>query len=392
MKSIKSTVILSLSVILLSVSLPFLINKLSEKIHLDTLKCKVSELKTHCISMGKEDKTNGNTMDLQYEPIVKPFFLPPGHNEIQWVFENSEEIPPSSVKNPTQLPLPDSEILSKIPYPENIEDNDGAIMTMQYGYYNTSAYFDLKNAGQVRNCTSIPNKTLAEISQIPPDIQIELNSEEPQVLIYHSHATESYEPYTRDFYDKDFSCKTTDITKNMIAVGEEIVNELNNAGIHTLHDRTIHDYPSYNNAYNSSRNSVSEILEKYPSIKVVLDIHRDGIERDDGTRIAPVCEVNGERVAQIMIISCCDDGGNIPLYKENFKLASLLQSQLETDYSGITRPILFDYRFYNQDLSTGSLLIEIGSHGNSLSEAKLSGKLVGKSLSQALKNLCQPVD
>ncbi len=392
MKSIKSTVILSLSVIFLSVSMPFMINALSENPKLEALSDKVSKLKTNCISMGKKDKINGNTMDLQYEPITRPFFLPPEHNEMQWFFEKPIEKPLVSTQKPTELPLPDSEILSKIPYPENIEDKDGAIMTMQYGYYNTSAYFDLKNGGQVRNCTNVSNETLAEISEIPPDIQIELNSPEPQVLIYHSHATESYEPYTRDFYDKDFTCKTTDITKNMIAVGEEIVNELNEAGIHTIHDKTIHDYPSYNNAYNSSRNSVKEILEKYPSIKVVLDIHRDGIERDDGTRIAPVCEIDGERAAQIMIISCCDDGGNIPYYKENFKLASLLQSQLETDYNGITRPILFDYRFYNQDLSTGSLLIEIGSHGNSLSEAKLSGKLVGKSLSDALKNLCEPVD
>lgn len=381
MKNIRIALIMSLLIIIISAVLPFGISFLSQKIPLNDIKCRVSEL-----------KTNGDTMDFDNKTIVKPFFLPPQHNEIQWVFEKPIEIPLVSVIKPTELPLPDKEITEKIPYPDDIDDNDGAIMAMQYGVYNLPSYITLKNNGQIKNCTDVPNETLAELSEILPDIQIELNSEEPQVLIYHTHATESFEPYSRDFYDKDFTSKTTDITKNMIAVGEEIVNELNSAGIHTLHDKSIHDYPSYNNAYNSSRESVIKILEKYPSIKVVLDIHRDGIEREDGTRIAPVCEVDGERAAQIMIISCCDNGGNIPLYKENFKLASYFQSQLETDYSGITRPVLFDYRFYNQDLSTGALLIEIGSHGNSLSEAKLSGRLVGKSLSDALKNLCEPID
>lgn len=285
------------------------------------------------------------------------------------------------------LPTPSEEILGAIPYPESIDDNDGAIQTFQYGFYTDKSYINLENGGQVRNCTSVSNETLLELSQQLPQFSVEFNSPEPQVLIYHTHTTESFEPYTRDFYDKDFTCKTTDITMNMVAVGNEIQAQLENAGITTLHDTTVHDYPSYNGSYQSSRETVTEILEKYPSIKVVLDVHRDGIEREDGTRIAPVVEIDDKRCAQVMIISCCDNGGNIPNYQENFKLASLFQSQLESDYKGITRPILFDYRFYNQDLSVGSLLIEIGSHGNSIDEAKYSGKLVGKSIANALKKL-----
>ncbi|MBE6837108.1 MAG: stage II sporulation protein P [Ruminococcus sp.] len=380
---LKNTVILSLSVIALSVGLPFGINALSEnqgfKEFADKLKYKKPQLQMTDFSDTQSDT---------------PFFSHGFSAEFHWVKENPpDKNPPSTDNKPIELPLPDKEILSKIPYPDDIDDNDGTIQAMQYGFYTAPSYITLKNGGQVRNCTNISNDTLLELSNQKPDLKIELDSSEPQVLIYHSHATESYEPYSRDFYDADFSSKTTDITKNMIAVGEEIVSQLEEAGICTLHDKSIHDYPSYNDAYNSSRKSVIEILEQYPSIKVVLDIHRDGIEREDGTRIAPVVEVDGEKAAQVMIISCCDDGsGNIPLYKENFKLASLFQSQLETDYAGITRPVLFDSRFYNQDLSVGSLLIEIGSHGNSLSEAKLSGRLVGKSISDALKNLSEPVD
>lgn len=297
---------------------------------------------------------------------------------------------PDEVETPfeiTPLPTPSEEILNAIPYPDDIDDHDGVISTYQYGYYTDDNYITLKNKGQVRNCTSISNDELLEISQQLPDFSIEFNSPQPQVLIYHTHTTESFEPYTRDFYDKDFSCKTTDITMNMVAVGNEIQTQLENAGITTLHDTTVHDYPSYNGSYQSSRETVSEILEKYPSIKVVLDVHRDGIEREDGTRIAPVVEIDGRRCAQVMIISCCDNDGNLPNFRENFKLASLFQSQMETDYEGLTRPILFDYRFYNQDLSVGSLLIEIGSHGNSIDEAKNSGELVGKSIANALQKL-----
>lgn len=392
MKKIKATLLTALSVTCACFLLPLAVNVISSDNSFTRL----------ASSMGKA------SAKLSFPDIDKLFAVEEGAEEIPEITSPMNEIPfyninstlgwswavdlaPDEVETPSLMPpLPTSseEILNAIPYPESIEDNDGSIQTMHYGVYTDSNYINLEKGGQVRNCTSVSNETLLNASEELPDFQIEFNSDEPQVLIYHTHTTESFEPYTRDYYDSDFTCKTTDITKNMVAVGNEIVAELEAAGIRTLHDTTVHDYPSYNGSYQSSRETVSEILAMYPSIKVVLDIHRDGIERSDGTRIAPIVEVDGERAAQIMIISCCDDGdGEIPLYMENFKLASLFQSQLEADYEGITRPVLFDYRFYNQDLSTGSLLIEIGSHGNSIDEATYSGKLVGKSIANALKEL-----
>ncbi len=89
-----------------------------------------------------------------------------------------------------------------------------------------------------------------------------------------------------------------------------------------------------------------------------------------------------------MIISGCDDGTmNMPDFMKNFRLASLLQQQMETDYPGLTRPIMFDYRNYNQDLSTGALLIEVGSHCNTLDQVKYSGQLIGASIGRALSGL-----
>ncbi|NLZ46780.1 MAG: hypothetical protein GX896_08825, partial [Clostridiales bacterium] len=139
-----------------------------------------------------------------------------------------EEIETPSINPP--LATPSQDILSALPYPTNIEDNDGKIVTVQYGTYSDKAYFNLDKGGQVRNCTSISNATLKEASQQLPDIQLNLDSKEPQVLIYHTHTTESFEPYTRDFYDKSFSSKSTDTTKNIVAVGDAICAELDKAG------------------------------------------------------------------------------------------------------------------------------------------------------------------
>ena len=273
------------------------------------------------------------------------------------------------------------------PYPESLESHDGTITSMTYGHMKGEAYIDLDIAGQVRNVTSVSNKRVLEESRLLPDFTIE-NSQEPQVLIMHTHATESYEPYERDFYDASFNSRTTDRSMNMAAVGDRIAEQLEAAGIGVIHDTTLHDYPSYNGSYDLSRETVQKYLEEYPSIKVVLDVHRDAIERESGERIAPVADIDGKNAAQVMIICGCDDGTmNMPDCMKNLRFACMLQRQMESDHPGLTRPVLFDYRKYNQDLTTGSILIEMGGHANSIDQAEYSGELVGRSLAKCLSEL-----
>jgi stage II sporulation protein P len=275
------------------------------------------------------------------------------------------------------------------PYPESLESHDGKISAMTYRYFTSSEYINLEKGGQVRNVTSVSNEKLLTESKLLPDFKIELNGE-PQVLIMHTHTTESYEPYQRDFYDSSFNSRTTDPTKSVIAVGNQIAYQLEQNGIGVIHDTTLHDYPSYNGSYDRSRVTVKKILEENPSIKIVLDIHRDAIEKADGCRIAPTTEINGKSAAQVMIICGCDDGTmNMPEYMKNFRFTSLVQQQMESDYPTLTRPVLFDYRKYNQDLTTGSILIEVGGHANSVDQAVYSGELVGKSLAQALLSIAE---
>lgn len=273
------------------------------------------------------------------------------------------------------------------PYPESLENHDGDITFMTYGYMNGDAYVDLDTAGQVRNVTSVSGERVLEESRLLPDFTVEKNGE-PQVLIMHTHATESYEPYERDFYDASFNSRTTDRSMNMAAVGDKIAEQLEAAGIGVIHDTTLHDYPSYNGSYDLSRETVRKYLDEYPSIKVVLDVHRDAIERESGERIAPLAAIDGKNAAQVMIICGCDDGTmNMPDCMKNLRFACLLQRQMESDYPGLTRPVLFDYRKYNQDLTTGSILIEMGGHANSIEQAEYSGELVGKSLARCLEEL-----
>lgn len=254
----------------------------------------------------------------------------------------------------------------------------GVIVREHLGGYQGDDYITLAGGGVVWNCTNDSAESILAAESKTPEISLERNTAEPQVLIVHTHTTESYEPYQRDYYDSSCPERTRDPEYNMIRVGEALAERLCENGISVLHDGTIHDYPSYTGSYDRSEATIRAALEEYPSIKLILDIHRDALT--DGTvRTAPVSEINGSSAAQFMIITGCDDGrfGSMPNYAENLSLACALQNAAEALYPGLARPILFDYRNYNQHISTGSLLIEIGGHANSLDEAVYTARLLG---------------
>ena len=287
------------------------------------------------------------------------------------------EAAPSETEGPEQ----DDWDADELKYPDSLTSKDGRIVRKAYTYHPSSTYLTLPGGGLIRNCTDIDSAYLLEQAARSPDFSAE-PSGEPLVLIMHTHTTESYEPEAREYYDASFSSRTTDLEKSVVAVGEKIAKELETAGIGVLHDETVHDYPRYTGAYDRSAVTVAEYLQDYPSIKIVIDVHRDAIE-EDGVRYAPVVEINGKEAAQVMIICGCT---NVPQYRYNLRIAARLQSQMESDFPGLTRPILFDERNYNQEMTHGSFLIEMGSSANSLDEALYSGELVGKSLAEVLKN------
>lgn len=294
-------------------------------------------------------------------------------------------VPPQEADVPAPQPEAEPDVPAAVPAAEEEPVPEGMTPIVETFFAQGSgAGYVASGAGTVRNCTSLADSDIAgEMMQALP-FAIEPGSAQPQVLIMHTHTTETYELAEHTWCDPAFSARSTDLAVNMAAVGDEIAAQLNAAGIVTLHDTTLHDYPSYNGSYARSNATVRAYLAQYPSIRVVLDVHRDAIQRDDGTRVKPVVTIDGQKAAQVMIICGADRGGNLPAFRQNLRFASRWQDRMESMYPGLTRPVLFDYRYYNQDLTTGSLLIEVGGHANTLEEAKYSGRLVGRALASLL--------
>jgi stage II sporulation protein P len=192
----------------------------------------------------------------------------------------------------------------------------------------------------------------------------------PTVLILHSHATESYTRQEGEDYVADSEYRTQDTDYNMVAVGALLAQQLQDRGIRVIHDRQLHDYPSYNMAYTNARASVERYLEENPSVCLVLDLHRDAALNSDGSQFATSATVNGVASAQLMLVvgtDCISDSH--PHWEENLSLAMKLQVLLEQKNPGLTRPNLLRGCVFNQDLSSGMLIVEVGTAGNSLAEA-----------------------
>ena len=196
-----------------------------------------------------------------------------------------------------------------------------------------------------------------------------LASEEPTVLILHTHGTESYTKSKGEHYTESSSYRTLDEGYNMISVGDYLAEALESAGIGVVHDRSLHDYPSYNGSYASARKSIAAYLEEYPTIQLVLDLHRDA-SGDNKNQLKTSATVDGKASAQLMIVVGTNGSGlSHPKWEENLSLAMKLYTQLERTSPGICRYISLRAQRFNQDQHTGALIIEVGGAGNSHEEA-----------------------
>lgn len=248
------------------------------------------------------------------------------------------ESPPASAPEPTQAPLP------SFSDPESVE------------IYNAS--------------TKQPD--MAALLAKP--LTWQLRGEEPTVLILHTHTTESYTKAGED-YRETASWRTLEEDYNMLSVGQLVVQVLAEYGITALQDRSLHDYPSYNGSYTDARKSIREYLEEYPSIALVLDLHRDASEGSGG-QLRTAASVEGQTAAQLMLVL----GTNHEDYEENLSLALKLHAQLESQCPGITRPLQLRAARFNQDLSPGALLVEVGAAGNTHAEALLAARELAKAV------------
>ena len=241
---------------------------------------------------------------------------------------------------------------------------------------------DLAKLSVTYNTQYRPDLEKLLLSPLPFD----LRGEDPAVLILHTHTTESYTPAPGESYEATSAFRTLDPGYNMLAIGDRVAEILEQAGISVLHDRTLHDYPSYNGSYNHARESTEAILAQNPSIRLILDLHRDAADTPTG-QMTTQASVGSADSAQLMLVVGTGSGGlSHPNWEENCALALKLQVILENNNPGICRDLALTYSRYNQHLSPGALLVEVGAAGNTLSEALVAAG----ALAQGIIDLFQP--
>lgn len=232
--------------------------------------------------------------------------------------------------------------------------------------------------------SSFYNLDIENLLEKRADLEIK-DISKPTVLIYHSHTTESYNLLDVGYYTKSSDPRSDDVARNMVRVGDEICRVLESKGVGVIHDTNIYD-ENYNAAYGLSRKAVEDNLEKYPSIEITIDVHRDSITYKDGTKVKPTATVNDKKAARMMIISGCEYGKvkNFPDWESNLRFSTAVTNKANEMYPDLMRPILFSERKYNMDLTKNSFLLEVGSDANTFDEACYSGRLFANALGDLL--------
>ena len=208
------------------------------------------------------------------------------------------------------------------------------------------------------------------------NLELKPAEEGPQILIMHTHTTEAYTKGKKDTYKETDTARTTDNDYNMVRVGEEMKDVFEDMGLSVVHDKTKYDYPSYNGSYSRALTGIEKMLKKYPTIQVVLDVHRDAIIGSDGTSYAKKTEIDGEEVAQVMLVVGTNDMGlTHPKWKDHLTLAVQIQKNMLAIDSGLPRAIDLRRQRFNEHVTPGSLLVEVGTSGNTLKQALAGARL-----------------
>ncbi len=242
---------------------------------------------------------------------------------------------------------------------------------------------------QYKSSLSVNNSSSKQISvdQLLAHVpDIDLTGDGPQILIVHTHTSESYNETGQDWYT-DQDTRTTDNSRNMVRMGEVLSAALTARGYRVIHSQKRHD-ADFNSSYDRSLETVKEYLAKYPSIAVVIDLHRDSLIDGEGTKYRPTVTVNGIETAQVMfLMGVGNDTYPHPGWKENLSLAAWIQKEANETYPGLMRPMLVRGLRYNQYLSNGALLVELGGCGNTPGEAEAAAKLFGEVCAKALDRI-----
>ena len=275
-------------------------------------------------------------------------------------------VPPSPEAQSLQLPAAERQVLRQVL--ESVPDEEIRETTIPGGM-------------RIKNETHYQ----VDVSQLLREgPELRLPAEGPQILIIHTHGSEAYTPSGLDRYEANDSSRTADTQYNIIRVGDELADKLSAAGLRVLHDREIYDYPSYTGSYTRSGQAVEAYLREYPDIAVVLDVHRDALG-SDGVVYKTMAEEDGTVASQIMLLAGSDESGlEHPNWRSNLALALYLQEAVGRRHPSLMRPVALVPQRYNQNLTPGSLILEVGSSGNTLQEALAAIRLFADAAAPAL--------
>lgn len=219
----------------------------------------------------------------------------------------------------------------------------------------------------VDSVTYLKEGELDAKQMLAANLHIDPQNTGPKILIFHTHSQES-------FLDSDGTADTS-----IVGVGTYLTELLNEVyGIETMHHEGVYDLLygklDRSEAYEQAAPAIRQILQEYPSIEVVIDLHRDGVK--ETTHL--VTEINGKSTAQVMFFNgMCRTRTNgdltsmqNPYLKENLTFSMQMKIAAETFYPGFTRRNYIKGYKYNMDLMPKMLLIEAGAQTNTYEEVK----------------------
>ncbi|MBO5938561.1 MAG: stage II sporulation protein P [Clostridia bacterium] len=248
-------------------------------------------------------------------------------------------------------------------------------------------------AGYIQNFTGFSPDTEALLYgelRRDPSVEYLSRSDKPSVLILHTHGTESYSPDGAISYvDGAESLRSENLEENVVSVGKVLADALESRGISTIHCTVLHDRVQYKDSYARAEETIRDYLAEYPSIKLVIDLHRDAVIKSTGEMIRPVTlNEKGEATAQVMcVVGSSWNGEKNERWEGNLALALKFRAALNEKTQNLCRPPYLRGATYNQELAPYSLLIEIGACGNSLLEAKRAALLIADALSELIPKL-----
>ncbi len=242
--------------------------------------------------------------------------------------------------------------------------------------------FLMKHFYNVHTSTTADRKLMNAENLLSKDITLQKEDspdpQKPQILIYHTHSQESY--------------KNSGPGENVTAIGGYLAELLTQKGWSVYHDTSVYDLKDgkmdRSKAYNYALEGLNQILAKYPSIQVVLDIHRDGV----GENVYLKTDVNGKPTAKIMFFNGLSQTPEGPISylpnpyrEENLAFSLKMQLKAEEYYPGFTRKIYLKGLRYNEHLRPRSALIEVGAQTNTFEEAKNAMELLAELLDMVLQ-------